>query len=389
LPTLLACIYKQLATGISCRDVEDWVALRLPANDSANAGDDFCEARNRLPDALFARAFAHLGALAANPASPKVWLVDGTGLTLPRSAANFQAFGKPHGKARLPGARLLLLTDAQSGALAHADLVGCHEGEMRQFLRCLKAVPRGTTIVGDRQFCSYLAFHEMTERGINAVARLNVSRKPIHIQRLSEGDEIHIWRRPEPQSSAFGERIRELPSLMRVRVVHAKVERKGYRTVNISIATNLLDATRWPPNRIIELYALRWRIENDIRDLKLRHGLAMLSCKSENTVRKEVWSALIACNAVRVMQTKTGQCPRSLSHERCRAIILEACSQMAQALTTCLPMLNQRLLKRIGRCRLTKQERPPCPRALIRNPNADYPFLHRSRKEWYAHYLAA
>jgi len=388
LPTLLACIYKQSASDTSCRDVEDWVALRLPANDSANAGDDFCEARKRLPEALFARAFAHLGALAADPASSKVFIVDGTGLTLPRSAANFLAFGTPHGKARLPGARLLLLTDAHSGALAHADLTGCHEGEMRQFLRCLKAVPRGTTIVGDRQFSSYLAFHEMTELGINAVMNLNVSRKPVHIERLSEDDEIHVWQRPKPKSSAFGERIKELPPLMRVRVVHAVVERKGYRTTNIRIATNLLDATRWPPAKIVELYDLRWRIENDIRDLKLRHGLTMLSCKSEDTVRKEVWSALIACNAIRVMQTKSGKCPRSLSHERCRTIILEACSQMAQALTTCLPMLHERLLKRIAQCRLKRQERPPCPRALIRNPIADYPILYRSREQWYAHYLS-
>ena len=303
LPTLLACIYKQLAAGTSCRDVEDWVASRLPPTDSTNAGDDFCEARKRLPESLFARALAHLGALASDSALPKVWLVDGTGLTLPRSAANFEAFGKPHRNSSFPGARLLLLTDAQSGA--------------------------------------------------------------------------------------FGERIRELPSFMRVRVVRVGIERKGYRPVNISIATNLLDAAQWPPSKIIELYALRWRIENDIRDLKLRHGLAMLSCKSEDTVRKEVWSALIACNAVRVMQSKTGQCPRSLSHERCRAILLEACSQMAQALTTCLPMLNKRLLKRIAQCKLKRQERPPCPRALIRNPRTDYPFLNRTRQAWYAHYLAA
>jgi hypothetical protein len=386
MPTLLACIYKQLSTGVSCRDVEDWAASLIPASDSFHSGDDFCEARKRLPEAVFESAFEHTWRSA--PIS-SIWLVDGTGLSLPRSAANFSAFGRPHGKARMPNARLLLFSDAQSGAVTRADIVGCHEGEMRQFLRCLPTIPPGTTLVADRQFGSYLAFHEMSRLGIFAVTRLNSSRRPVSVQRLSEGDEIHVWKKPRSGSSAFADKVRELPLFQHVRVVRHRLVRKGYRPVVIELASNLLDATKWPADKLVELYALRWRIENDIRDLKLKHGLSMLTCKSEDTVRKEVWSALIAYNCVKVMQAKTGQCPRELSHERSRTIMLEGCSQMARALTSCLPMLFRNLLKSLAQSRIKRQERPPCPRALVRNTNADYPFLYRTRKEWYIHYLAA
>lgn len=389
LPTLLACIYKHLALETSCRGVEDWVSSRLPAAPASNDGDDFCAARRRLPEPVFHRALWRMAELAQEPDSQKVWLVDGTGLTLPRSEANFQAFGRMHGKARLPGARLLLFTDAASGAVMDADIVGCHEGEMRQFLRRLPSVPRGTTLVADRQFCSYLALEKLNQLGLYAVMRLNVSRKPQSVQRQGEGDEIQRWRRPPAGSSAFGEQIKELPEFSQVRVVRRRIERKGYRPIEIAVATNLLDATRWPADRIIELYSRRWRIENDIRDLKLRHGLAMLTCKNEETVRKEVWSALLAYNSIKVMQFRTGQNPRALSHERSRAVLLEMAGRMSQALTTCLPNLNQQLLRQLSRLGLKRQERPPCPRALVRNTQADYPFLYRTRQQWYAHYLAA
>jgi len=390
LPTLLACIYKHMAHATSSRDVEDWVTARLPQDGAcANSGDDFCVARRRLPEPVFSRALSHLGLFAQGNMSSRVWLVDGTGLTLPRSDANVAAFGKMHGKARLPGARLLLFTDADSGAVMNADIVGCDEGEMRQFLRRLPAVPKGTTIVGDRQFCSYLALCEIDRLGLGAVMRLNVSRKPVGVEPLGEGDEIQLWRRPPVGSSAFGEQIKELPEFCRVRVVRRRIERKGYRPVEIAVATNLLDAAPWPAERIIELYARRWRIENDIRDIKLRHGLTMLSCKSENTVRKEVWSALLAYNSIKVMQRRTGKSPREMSHERSRAMIVEMAATMAHALTTCLPMLHASLLQRLARASLRRQERPPCPRAIVRNTQADYPFLYRTRQQWYAHYLAA
>lgn len=390
LPTLLACIYKQLSPSVSCRDVEDWVAGLLPVTlQSSVHGDDFCEARKRLAEPVFSRAVRHIASLVADPSIQRVWLVDGTGVSLPRTQDNFAAFGKAHGKARLPAAHLLLFSDAFGGAITQADITGCHEGELRQFLRCLPEVQPGTLLVADRQFCSYLALHEMTQRGISAVLRLNVSRKPVSVEVLGKNDEIQMWRRTPPGVSAFEERMQQLPRFMRVRVVRAQIVRKGYRPVTIALATNLLDPEQWPPGRIIEMYALRWRVENDIRDLKLRHGLAMLTCKSEATVRREIWSALLAYNAVKLMQAQTGRSPRELSHERSRAIIVEISGQMAQALTTCLPALNQRLLHRLARTGLKRQERPPCPRALVRSTSNQYPFLCRTRQQWYAHYLAA
>ncbi len=385
LPTLLACLHKQLAPGTSCRDVEDWAASLLPPSETINAGDDFCEARKRLPETVFLHALAHTAKL-CSPAS--VWLVDGTALTLPRSAANLQAFGLPHTKARMPNARLLLFSGAASGAIMQADITGCHEGEMRQFLRCLPNVPAGTTLVGDRQFCSYLALCDVQRQGCHAVTRLNVLRKPVKVRPQGKGDEIQTWQKPRLKSSAFPEHIARLPQFMEVRVVRCVLKRKGYRSVLLELATTLLDAELWPVEKILDLYESRWRIEDDIRSLKLKHGLKMLTCKSEDTVRKEVWSALIAYNAVKVLQTQSGQCPRDLSHERSRELISEMNSQAVNELTATLPRIYQRLLKGLAKCRQRRQERPPCPRALAHDPK-EYPLLRITRQQWYANYHAA
>jgi len=391
LPTLLACIYKHLSPGVSCRDVEDWVCARLPTEAplAGNAGDDFCQARRRLPEAVFVQALSRTADLASEPSEPAVWLVDGTGLTLPRCSSHFEVFGRMHGKARMPGARMLLFTDAATGTVMRADMAGCQQSEMRQFLRCLPSVPPATTVVGDRQFGSYLAFHEMSRLGIGGITRLNVSRKPASVKTLGPGDELQVWRRSPSSFRAFPEQARSAPPEQTIRVVRGRLQRKGYRPVEIALATNLLDPKTWPAAKILSLYALRWLAENDIRDLKLRHGLGLPTGKSEDIVRKEVWSALIAYNVIKVFQKQTGKRPRDLSHERCRAILQETCSAMSRAPTICLPGIHQRLLTQLARAMLRRQERPPQPRAIVRNPIAEYPILYRSRQRWYQTYLAA
>jgi hypothetical protein len=388
-PTLLACIYKHLSPQVSCRDVEDWVCSKLPTLSGENAGDDFCLARRRLPQVVFEQALKHTGELATSEPQHPVWLVDGTGLTLPRTPDHFQVFGKMSRKARMPGARLLLCTDASTGAVMRADLAGCDQGEIRQFLRMLDSVPAGTTVVGDRQFGSYLAFHEAGQRGIGLVTRLNVSRKPVRVEAIGQRDEVQLWRRAPVSLSAFPDQARAAPRTLSIRVVRGRIERKGYRPVEIALATNLMDAQLWPPRKIIELYGLRWLAENDIRDLKLRHGLGLLTCKKENTLRKEVWSGLLAYNLIKVMQKQTGRAPRELSHERCRAILTEACSCMSHAPTILLPQCYQRMLNQLARARLRRQERSPQPRAIVRDPNGTYPMLYKTRQAWYQRYLDA
>lgn len=385
LPTLLACIFKQLLPGTSCRDVEDWAAGLLPSIPRACDGDDFCLARKRLPEPVFERAVRHMGALAA--ANGRVWLVDGTGVCMPGTQANDRLFLRQSSSARMPCAHLLLFTDAASGAVMRADIADCRQAEMRQFLRCIADIPAGTVVVGDRAFGSYLALHELTTHKVGAVFRLHVSRKPITVKRLGKGDEIQSWQRPVPGDSAFPEQVRELPWFMPVRVVRRAIVRKGYRPLQLALATNLLDAAEWPADRIVESYLRRWGIENDIRDLKLRHGLELLSAKNPGTVRKEIWSALAAFNAVKVLQSRSGEQPRKLSHERSRTVIVEVSIQMAAAITESLPGLHQRLLARLSNMRLKQSERPPCPRALVRSPQK-YQLMQTTRKQWLKKYLS-
>ncbi len=218
LPTLLACLHKQLAPGTSCRDVEDWAASLLPPSETINAGDDFCEARKRLPETVFLHALAHTAKL-CSPAS--VWLVDGTALTLPRSAAN-AGLAYPTPRRECPTR-------------------GCSSSVAQPAARSCKPISLAVTKEKCASFCVAFPTCRLAPSAIassflprsvrrSAQTRLNVLRKPVKVRPQGKGDEIQTWQKPRLKSSAFPEHIARLPQFMEVRV-GGVLKRKGYRSV--------------------------------------------------------------------------------------------------------------------------------------------------------------
>ena len=54
-----------------------------------------------------------------------------------------------------------------------------------------------------------------------------------------------------------------------------------------------------PKTDIADLYHKRWHVELDIRNIKQTLKMDVLSCKSPEMVRKEIWTHLLAYNLVR------------------------------------------------------------------------------------------
>ena len=172
-----------------------------------------------------------------------------------------------------------------------------------------------------------------------------------------------------------------------MRVITARIERRGYRTWTLRIATTLTDST-FGADELIDTYLQRWDVELDLRTLKSGYGMALLSGKRPDIVLKEIHSIVLAHNCVLALMGWSGAAPRRLSHIRARALIRIFSERMAAAATIHLPRLNAQLLQMISQSALAQQERPPQPRAIIQRPST-YPVLMISRKQWRKDYDAA
>lgn len=80
------------------------------------------------------------------------------------------------------------------------------------------------------------------------------------------------------------------------RVVRFKITNDSYETV----ITNL-DKETYPPERIKELYAMRWGIETSFRNLKHTVGLAKFHTKKVMCVEQEIFARLIMYNFVEMI----------------------------------------------------------------------------------------
>ncbi|MDY3556901.1 transposase [Gemmata sp. JC717] len=89
------------------------------------------------------------------------------------------------------------------------------------------------------------------------------------------------------------------PKALAVREVRFRVDRPGYRTREIIVATTLSDSARYTRDELTELYQHRWRVELSIRDIKQTLAMDVLRGKTPDMLRREIWCHLWAYNLVR------------------------------------------------------------------------------------------
>ena len=83
---------------------------------------------------------------------------------------------------------------------------------------------------------------------------------------------------------------------LKFRIVRFKVSEDAYETV----ITNL-QADKYPPQALKELYASRWGIETSFRDLKYTIGLLKYHSKKTACIRQEIFARLTLYNFVEVI----------------------------------------------------------------------------------------
>ncbi len=119
-------------------------------------------------------------------------------------------------------------------------------------------------------------------------------------------------------------RRRTHPCPRRSKLVESVNDQQGQRTEKLTIATTLLDHKLYDARWLAGIYRGRWRVELDIRAIKVTLGMDILRGKTPEMVRTELWSCLLVYNLIRqsMLQAALG------SGRACRTLSLTATLQI-------------------------------------------------------------
>jgi hypothetical protein len=264
----------------------------------------YCDARQRLPLAVFTALLGRMIDWARQVASPpkdnaqRVLIVDGSGFSMSDTPDLRKHFGLPSSTIEgvgYPVAKLLGLLDAASGLFVSMLALPLFVHDMRHIVRLHSMLRSGDILLGDRAFCSYAHVALLNTAGVLACFRLHQRRKTTR-RRGSER-----WRRPDhPPVWMTQEQWLSLPEWLEVRIVRYTIKCKGRRTRHVTLATTLLDPRAWPDARLAALYGQRWEIETCFDHLKTTMRMNVLKCQSVDGVLKELAVYLLVYNLVRL-----------------------------------------------------------------------------------------
>jgi len=193
--TFWAFLSQVLSPQSPCREtvrkVQAWYALRRqPRPGSGTAA--YCRARSRLSrDTLLALHRHTADELQRRVRREQLWgerrvyVVDGTGLSMPDTPDNQRAFPQPANQKKgcgFPVVKLVGCFCLASGALLHWAEGTLHMHESRLFRKLFAFFRPGDLLLTDRGFCSYVHIALLLQAGIDTVMRLHQAR-PIDLRK--------------------------------------------------------------------------------------------------------------------------------------------------------------------------------------------------------------
>ena len=275
------------ADGSCQKAVNGWAAQRAADGLSACSvrTGGYCRARQRLPVEMVSALARQTGQMLSQRAL-KQWrwrgrtvkLVDGTGLSMPDTPENQAAYPQPSTQATgvgFPLARLVMVICLATGVALDAA-IGPHRGkgsgELGLVRRLLDGFTAGDVMLADALYCNYFLIAALVAQGVDVLFEQNGSRITDFRRGQSLGKRDHLVRWPKPASRPewmTPEQYAQAPEEITLR------ETKVGRQV---LVTTLHDHRRVSKSDLSGLYASRWNVELDLRNLKTTTGMDVLSC---------------------------------------------------------------------------------------------------------------
>lgn len=296
-----------LLTQLAARGETD-----LPSGDASA----YCQARIRLPG----QAITHMIGRVADQMRDlvdaesgwlghRVWVIDGSSISMPDTPELQSAFPQPEGQARgcgFPVAQMVALFCWTTGALLELVLDDIRPHELNLVRRLYDRFRPGDIVLADRAYSGWVDMVRLAQRGVYCVFRLHQRRKADFRQgkRLGPDDQLVSWPRPSQWFASFGisrQAFEQLPETWAVRLVRIKHTPKGFRSRTVVVVTTLLDPVETPADDIRALYRDRWMAELNLRSLKIALGMDVLRGQSLDVIRKEIAMHVLAYNLIRLL----------------------------------------------------------------------------------------
>jgi hypothetical protein len=309
-------LWQVLQPRTSCRAVVRQIQAfceteqrRFDENTSA-----YCQARGRLPIACLQQALAdsarsadHLSRQGVPGWTRPIKVVDASSVRLPDTKENRNFYPYPSGQrpgCGFPVMQVCGLYSLASGAILKTVQGAWSANEVRLFKDLWPELHSGDILLGDRPFGAYPLLALLPLRGVDVVSRLHHGRRFSRHQakRIGPSQWLMTWSKPPQRPNYFTEaEWAEVPLQITVRIIHVRIQQKGFRTTELWLSTTLLDPIAYPAEQVAGLYLRRWDMELCFRDLKTTMGMEELRCRTPAMAHKELLAFLIAHNLMRCL----------------------------------------------------------------------------------------
>ena len=299
-------------------------------------GQAYCTARGRLPlkvlQALLTRCTAKMAECARDTGlwlGHRLFLIDGSGFSMPDTPELQAHFGQPGGQAAgcgFPTAHWLALVHFGSGLFQKVITAALRTHDLNGVAQLHPEMEAGDVLLGDRAFGSFGHVALLVLRGLHGIFRAHqkliidftagrphvVPGRDKHsrskgqprskwIESLGPLDQIVAWLRPvEVPTWLTAAAWAALPATLRVRELRYTIARPGFRVHTVTLVTTLLDPVRYPKEKLAEAYGLRWTIETCLAHLKTTMKMDVLRCQTVRGIEKELTMFLLVYNLVRM-----------------------------------------------------------------------------------------
>ena len=314
LVTIQTFLFQILSKNHACKDsVINLAFMRMNQGKSLCSilTGAYCRARSRLPLDFYKSLSLKIANVAQNQGSSlclwknrEVILVDGTGISMPDTKKNADAFSplaQQKNGVNFPLARLVFMFSLSSGSMIHFALAafkGKETGETSLLNKIMEAIPNGSIILGDSAYANYWIMSKCLNKNIDCVFDF----RPSWGKRLkNKSDQIISLSKPKIKGvSQSVEEHESLPDELRVRIIKIQVCIRGFRPKTKYIVTTLYNENLYSHADLASLYRKRWQVELHIREVKHELGLGICQCKSPDMVMKELYVGMMSYNIIQM-----------------------------------------------------------------------------------------
>ena len=300
----------------------------------------WCQARKRLSLAVYQTLVQRFydaasekdATVSARWHGHRVFLVDGSGVSMPDTRQLQKEFGQPPGQkpgCGFPTAHVLFLFNANTGMLAEAIPACWKRGDLADVPALLKHLKGSDILLGDDSFGSYVVLALLLQQGKHGLfpahhARIvdfrphrpfapegeAVAGRPRSrwIRSLGRRDQLVEYFKPAQKPRWMTqEDFEALPASILVRELRRTIFRPHRPPQPLTMVTTLIDEREYPPEELTELRGRRWEVETDIGHLKTTMKMDVLRCKTPQGVRKELCIFALVYNLVRLLMMEASR----------------------------------------------------------------------------------